>query len=126
MKDGSLEINSLVQNVLSNCLSYRNVFQNGVNALSKTVFKTPSFVKKIMISCSLDHTILFKFTSMGFKYLSNTVWRVLRLSMSTLATVAGKSLNSKLLQSCFSDRAFYVTITDTDIGSLKSLHTLFD
>ena len=26
----------------------------------------------------------------------------------------------------FSDRIFYVTITDTDIGSLKSLHTLFD
>ena len=28
----------------------------------------------------------------------------------------------------FSDRAFYVTIiiADTDIGSLKSLHTLFD
>ena len=24
------------------------------------------------------------------------------------------------------DRAFYVTIADADIGSLKSLHTLFD
>ena len=26
----------------------------------------------------------------------------------------------------FSDRAFYVTIADPDVGSLKSLHTLFD
>ena len=26
----------------------------------------------------------------------------------------------------FSDQAFYVTISDADIGSLKSLHTLFD
>ena len=26
----------------------------------------------------------------------------------------------------FSDRAFYVTIADADIGTLKSLHTLFD
>ena len=26
----------------------------------------------------------------------------------------------------FSDRAVYVTIADADIGSLKSLHTLFD
>ena len=28
--------------------------------------------------------------------------------------------------SAFSDRTFYVTITDADIESLKSLHTLFD
>ena len=26
----------------------------------------------------------------------------------------------------FSDRTFYVTITDPDIGNLKSLHKLFD
>ena len=26
----------------------------------------------------------------------------------------------------FSDRVFYITIADADIGSLKSLHTLFD
>ena len=26
----------------------------------------------------------------------------------------------------FSDRSFYVTIADTDFGSLKSVHTLFD
>ena len=31
-----------------------------------------------------------------------------------------------LLQKLISDQAFYVTIADADIGSLKSLHTLFD
>ena len=35
LKDGSLEINSLA---LNHCFSYRNVFQNGVNALSKIFF----------------------------------------------------------------------------------------
>ena len=41
--------------------------------------------------------------------------------MSALATVAGKSFSAfeKL-------RVFYTTIADADIGSLKSLHTLFD
>ena len=34
LKDSSLEINSLA---LNKCFSYRNVFQNGVNALSKIV-----------------------------------------------------------------------------------------
>ena len=32
----------------------------------------------------------------------------------------------KLKRKWISDRAFYVTIADADIGSLKSLHTLFD
>ena len=47
--------------------------------------------------------------------------------MSALATVARKSFNSKFTAKInFSDRAFYVTIADADIGSPKSLHTLFD
>ena len=33
---------------------------------------------------------------------------------------------ANLLQKWFSDRVFYVTIADTDVESLKSLHTLFD
>ena len=40
---------------------YRNFFQNGINALSKMVFKNLVFVKKLKILCSLDNTILFKF-----------------------------------------------------------------
>ena len=43
LKDGSLDTSSLASN---NCLSYRNVFQNGVNALSKMVKKTPIFLSK--------------------------------------------------------------------------------
>ena len=43
LKDDSLQINSLAFN---NCFSYRNVFQNGVNALSKMVFKNPLFCQK--------------------------------------------------------------------------------
>ena len=57
--------------------------------------------------------------------------------MSALATVAGKIFNSKFAEKKkktqkkknkkrFSDQVFYVTISDADIESLKSLHTLFD
>ena len=47
--------------------------------------------------------------------------------MSALATVAGNSINGKFTaKKWFSDRVFYITIADSDIGSLKSLHTLFD
>ena len=42
--------------------------------------------------------------------------------MSAFALV----LMVNLLQNLFSDRAFYVIITDADIGSLKSHHTLFE
>ena len=40
LTDGSLEINSLA---LNNCFSYRNVFQNDANALSKMDLKYPFF-----------------------------------------------------------------------------------
>ena len=33
---------------------------------------------------------------------------------------------SALAMVAFSDRVFYITIADADIGSLKSLHRLFD
>ena len=52
LEDGCLQTNSLA---LNNNFSYRVVFQNGINALSKMV------LKKLNILCSLDHTILFKF-----------------------------------------------------------------
>ena len=45
--------------------------------------------------------------------------------MSALATVARKSFNCKFTSKIDSGRVFYVTIADADIGSLKSLHTLF-
>ena len=47
--------------------------------------------------------------------------------MSALATVARKSFNSKFTaKNWFSERAFYVTIANADIVSLKSFHALFD
>ena len=43
--------------------------------------------------------------------------------MSALATVARRVLTANFnAKSWFSDRAFYVTIADADIESLKSLH----
>ena len=41
--------------------------------------------------------------------------------------VAEKSFNGKIYcKNWFSARIFYITIADSDIGNLKSLHTLFD
>ena len=46
--------------------------------------------------------------------------------MSALETVAWESFNGKFTaKNWFSDRVV-ITIDDADIGSLKSLHTLFD
>ena len=60
-------------------------------------------------------------------YVSTNVWKNLRLPVSASATVARKSFNGKFIAKLdFPMRAFYVTINDTVIGSLKSLHTLFD
>ena len=38
----------------------------------------------------------------------------------------GRVLKANLLQKLFSDREFYVTITDADIVKCKFLHTLFE
>ena len=96
----------------------------------KWFLKTRFFVKKlkILISCSLDHTILFKFHQrMWFKFLSNNAWRDFILPMSAVATVAGKSFNRKFTAKIdFPLGYIYITIADDDIGSLKLLHTLFD
>ena len=46
--------------------------------------------------------------------------------MSVLATVAGKSFNGKFTAKIDFPLGFYITIADADIGSLKSLQTLFD
>ena len=85
------------------------------------------FVKKLKISGSLDHMILFIFTRIWYKHFSKNVWRDLRLQMSALPTAVGKRIDSKFtIRIDFFDRVFYIIIADADIGSLKSLHTLFD
>ena len=58
LKDCSHQINSWA---LDSWFSYRNVFQNSINALSKMILKSRIFVKKLKISCSWDNTNLFKF-----------------------------------------------------------------
>ena len=65
------------------------------------------------------------FTSVWYKYLLNNVWRDFRLPMSVSAAVAGKSSNDKLTAK-IDFPIGYITIADSDIGSLKCLHTLFD
>ena len=49
-------INTLAPNI---CFSYRNMFQNGVDALSKIV--DAFFVKKLKILSSSDYPIMLKF-----------------------------------------------------------------
>ena len=90
LKDRSLEINILA---LDNCFSYRNFFQNGVSALSKTVLKTPVFCQKaqnfvqfrpyncVQISLvDLCGTIFFFF----FFFLRN-VWRDFKISITVFS-----------------------------------------
>ena len=53
--------------------------------------------------------------------------REFRIPVSAFATVARKKFKWQIYcKNWFLDQAFYVIITDADIGSLKSLHTLFD
>ena len=55
------------------------------------------------------------------------VWEDLRLPISAFATISRKSFNGKFTAKIdFPFLTFYVAIVDADIGSIKSLHTLFD
>ena len=55
------------------------------------------------------------------------LWRDFRLSMSALATVKGKNLTANLLQKLiYRSGILCYTVHDADIGSLKSLQTLFN
>ena len=60
------------------------------------VLNKPAFLLKSS-KFRIVWTIQFcsNFTSMWSKYLSNNVWRDLRLPMSALATVAGESFDGK-------------------------------
>ena len=65
---------------------------------------------------------------MWSKYVSNNIGRDFRLTESAYATVSRKNFNGKFTsKNCFlrSDILCYHN-TDPDIGSLKSLHILFD
>ena len=88
----------------------------------KNGFKNLFFVKKLKSKLCTFGTIQFdsNFPSIWIKYLSNNVRRNLRLLVSAFATVARKNFNGKYTAKIdFSHRAFYVTVTDADIGSRK-------
>ena len=111
---------------LKNNFSSRNVFQKGVNSLSKMVINNPVFCQKSSkFRVAWTIRVCSNFTGIWYKLFLRNIWRDFRLPMSALATVARKSFNGKFTAK-FSDRAFYVPIANADIGSLKSLHTLFD
>ena len=74
LNDGSLLINGLASN---DCFSYRNFFQNGVDALSK-IFN--AFLSKISIFWKSDHPIMLKFASLRHKYLCCQFWQDLSTS----------------------------------------------
>ena len=115
---------------LNNCFSYRKAFQNGVNALSKMVFK-PRFLTKTS-KFRVVWTIQFcsNCTSMWSKYLSNNVWRDFRLPMSALATVlVRKSFNGKFTAKIDFPIGYFILpllMLTLEVWNLKSLHTLFD
>ena len=94
LKDGSLQSNSLA---LNNNFSYRKIFQNGVNSLSKMVFKKNLVFLPKSSTFRVVWTIQLcsNFTSMWYKHFSRNVCRDFRLPMSALASVARKSFNGK-------------------------------
>ena len=63
---------------------------------------------------------------MWSKYLSNNVWRDFILPMSALATVGRKRFNGKFTAKIDFPIGHFMFNVDTDIRSVKSLHTLFD
>ena len=92
---GSLQINCLAWN--DNCFSYRNVFQNGVIALSKLVLKHPHIQNKNKNKTNKNiRSVCSNFTSMWYKcFVKQNVWRDFRIPMSALATVKRKSFNGQ-------------------------------
>ena len=66
------------------------------------------------------------FAGMWDKHILRNGWSDFRLPMPALATITGKSFYCKIYcKNWFSDRISYITSAYADIGSLKSLHTLF-
>ena len=74
LKDGSLLINTLASNT---CFSYRNIFQNGVDALPKIV--DAFFVKNLKLSSISDYPIMFKFC----KPVAQTLIKELQMTFQT-------------------------------------------
>ena len=106
LKDGSLLINTLASNIW---FSYRNIFQNGVDALPKIVdaflSKSSNFhLVRIIRYCS-------NFASLWHKHLlRNYKWHF-RLPMSAFATAISNTLSKhQLFTLNFAFKLFHVSI----------------
>ena len=106
LKDGSLLINTLASNI---CFSYRNIFQNGVDALSKIVdvflSKSSKFhLVRIIWKCP-------NFASLWHKHLlRNYKWHF-RLPMSAFATAISNALSKhQFFTLNFAFKLFHVSI----------------
>ena len=85
------------------------------------------FVKKLKISCSSDHTNLFKFRQHVAQFFFNEfLWKDLRIPKTASATVTMKSFNV-IFAAKIDDpiEVFYVTIADADSGSVVSPYIPF-
>ena len=112
LKDSCLKIDSLPLNI---CFSYRNVFQNGVIALSKMALKTRFFVKKLVFFFTF-RTIRFgsNIASMWSKYTYQIMCgETLDLTYSVSICNGNKEDFQWQIydKNWFSDRTLYVTIT---------------
>ena len=109
--------------------SHRNVFQNGVNTLSKMVnhflsksskfcveFGPYDFVQ-ILPACGRNTYQRMYGETLDFQHLSNV-----SISNGNIKYPIGKSIFAVNLPSKLSP----ATVANVDVGSLKSLHTLFD
>ena len=117
LKDGSLLINTLASKI---CFSYINMFQNGVDALSKIVdaflSKTSKFyLVRIIWKCS-------NFASLWHKYLlRNYKWHF-RLPMSAFATAIWNTISKhQLFTLNFAFQLFHVSIA---IDNCRSQNTI--
>ena len=117
LKDGSLLINTWASNI---CFSYRNMFQNGVDALSKIfdAFLSKSskfYLVRIIQKCS-------NFASLWYKHLLwNYKWHF-RLSMSAFATAIWNTLSKhQLFTLNFAFQLFHVSIAIDNCRSQKYL-----
>ena len=107
------------------------MFQNGVNCLSKMVIKNPIFfllvVKKLKISCCLDHTILFKFClSMIQTFFKESMEK---LQTSNFSNSNDSTEEFKWQIYCKNDFPIgylMLPLLMLTLKDLKSLHTLFD
>ena len=110
---------------LNNCLCHRKLFQNGVNTFSNmvTIFAKKSSKMCIFLTIRLCSSL----NSMCFKYLSK--WCMERLKTSNVS-ISNGNIKFRVGKSIFAVslplKLFLATVANTYIGSLKSLHTLFD